>query len=162
MKHNYNYQVWELNDGGLVLLVYEDGKLVYANSGYEYNRGILTNDMECLASDACNVDEWEENFAPGMTPDEMALITGPTSSLIAEDGTIYPEDMGPNGKAEFLRYDCSFTYHGGREVGQKLKDLEYDMEIMGIPADETLYDVEINGFYAGDMYAGDLVDLINR
>lgn len=57
------YKVIEDNGGGLALVVFaEDGETVeYIHTGYEYNPGQLTADLEALKNGADPAKEWEGN-----------------------------------------------------------------------------------------------------
>lgn len=162
MKHEYNYQVWEMNNGGLALLVYENNAVVYARTGYELEHGVLSEDIGLLGSGVCNVEEWEENCINGLDLDE---IYGPTSTLICKDGKAWPEEMGPNGIQELIKgKTLKFFSHDPVFFGTKhLKDASYLEDWLnetGTPDTDILSDVKIGGLDCGDMYAGDIMSLV--
>jgi hypothetical protein len=57
-NHKYAYKVVEDNGGGLSLYVFWGGKVVYSHSGYEYNHGQLTYDLDTLDA-GTNVKGWD-------------------------------------------------------------------------------------------------------
>jgi len=58
MEHKYGYKVIEDNGGGLSLFVLRGRKVIYSHSGYEYNRGQLTQDLDELDS-GTDVTSWD-------------------------------------------------------------------------------------------------------
>lgn len=73
MKRKYRYQVIEDNGGGLTLAVFWGRTPIYVHSGYEYNPGQLTGDLDELDS-GTDIDLWE-----GGEPDPQAVYDALTS-----------------------------------------------------------------------------------
>jgi hypothetical protein len=53
------YQVIEDNGGGLALYVEDAGDIIYSHSGYEFNPGQLSHDLDNLDAGKGNVRDWE-------------------------------------------------------------------------------------------------------
>lgn len=58
MKRKYRYQVIEDNGGGLTLAVFRGRTPIYVHSGYEYNPGQLTGDLDELDS-GTDIHTWD-------------------------------------------------------------------------------------------------------
>lgn len=106
------YKVIEDNGGGLALVVFaEDGETVeYIHAGYEYNPGQLTEDLEALKNGDDPAREWDGNELDGTegieNPEDMESWfpwnqKGVGWETVADNGGIYPEDMGAAARAEF-------------------------------------------------------------
>jgi hypothetical protein len=54
------YQVIEDNGGGLSLIVFRGKKVIFSHSGYEYNQGNLTADLDALDG-GDDTKSWEGN-----------------------------------------------------------------------------------------------------
>ena len=105
------YKVIEDNGGGLALVVFaEDGETVeYIHTGYEYNPGQLTEDLEALKNGDDPAKDWDGNDlnnAEMEAPEDLESWfpwnqKGVGWETVADNGGIYPEDMGAAARAEF-------------------------------------------------------------
>ena len=105
------YKVIEDNGGGLALVVFaEDGETVeYIHTGYEYNQGQLTEDLEALKNGDDPVKDWDGNDlnnAEMEAPEDLESWfpwnqKGVGWETVADNDGIYPEDMGAAARAEF-------------------------------------------------------------
>lgn len=105
------YMVIEDNGGGLTLVVFAaDGETIeYIHSGYEYNPGQLTEDLEALNNGDDPVKDWDGNDlnnAEMEAPEDLESWfpwnqKGVGWETVADNGGIYPEDMGAAARAEF-------------------------------------------------------------
>lgn len=106
------YYVIEDNGGGLALVVFaEDGENVeYIHSGYEYNPGQLTEDLENLKNGDDPAEYWDGNeldSVEGMENPEDLESWFPWNQkgigweTVADNDGIYPEDMGAAARVEF-------------------------------------------------------------
>lgn len=109
------FEVIEDNGGGLSLLVYEDDNetIKYINNGYEYVLGSLIEDIEILSNGKYPVETWDGNILddPEMCEnvDDMKdrdnwfpfehFRSG--WDIVADNGGLYPEDMGEAARKEF-------------------------------------------------------------
>lgn len=57
-EHKYMYKVIEDNGGGLALYVFWGRTVIYSHSGYEYNPGQLTQDLDELDR-GTEIKDWE-------------------------------------------------------------------------------------------------------
>ena len=105
------YYVIENNGGGLALVVFaEDGKTIeYIHTGYEYNQGQLTEDLEALRAGENPVTDWDGNELEETDLDNPEDLEswfpwdqkGAGWEVVADNDGIYPEDMGAAAKEEF-------------------------------------------------------------
>ena len=106
------YMVIENNGGGLALVVFAgDGETIkYIHTGYEYNPGQLTEDLENLKNGGDPSEDWEGNeldSTEGMeNPEDLESWfpwgqKGIGWEVVADNDGIYPEDMGTAAKIEF-------------------------------------------------------------
>lgn len=114
-----NYIVIEDNGGGLTLVVFAEGEetIEYMHSGYEYDPGRLTEDLEKLKNGDNPANEWEGNELDSIDDmfnreDLEDLETwfpweqkGTGWKIVADNDGVYPEDMGTAAKLEF-GYEC--------------------------------------------------------
>lgn len=109
-----NYKVIEDNGGGLTLVVFaQDGETIeYIHTGYEYNPGQLSSDIEAMKNGEDPEHEWEGNDLydiEDMDDPEEFESWFPWDQkdagwkVVADNGGIYPEDMGAAARNEFLR-----------------------------------------------------------
>lgn len=116
-----NYKVIEDNGGGLALVIYsKDGETIeYIHTGYEYNHGQLTEDLENLKNGDDPVKYWDGNELDDtdainerkeIFPDtEVTDLEfwfpweqkGQGWEIVADNDGIYPEDMGAAAREEF-------------------------------------------------------------
>jgi len=95
------YQVIEDNGGGPTLAVFEGENVTYLHTGYEYNVGQLTNDLDALKSGDNPAEDWEGNEEnPQDLYDNIASYEFGWK-IVADQNGIYPEDMGAAAKEEF-------------------------------------------------------------
>lgn len=99
-KISVKFEVVEDNGGGLTLFVFgEDGRVIYAHTGYEYIKGQLREDLENLA-DGDDPTSWD-----GCLEDmELAYneLQNPIDScVVADNDGIYPDKFGGAAKYEF-------------------------------------------------------------
>ena len=141
------YKVIEDNGGGLALVVFaEDGETVeYIHTGYEYNPGQLTEDLEALKNGDDPAKDWDGNDL-----DSVDGLENPTDlegwfpwnqkgqgwEVVADNDGIYPEDMGGAASREFL-HDAK-----GRVKFRTLQAMGYEdgkvmLEILGCEGGET-------------------------
>ena len=106
------WKVIEDNGGGLTLVVFtENGETIeYIHTGYEYNPGQLTEDLENMKNGDDPANDWEGNkldSTEGMeNPEKFESWfpwdqKGPGWEVVADNDRIYPEDMGAAAKEEF-------------------------------------------------------------
>ena len=105
------FNVIEDNGGGLALVVFaQDGETVeYLHSGYEYNPGQLSEDLDALKAGADPALEWDNNEVDGAeieNPEDLESWfpwnqRGIGWEVVADDEEIYPEKMGYAAKEEF-------------------------------------------------------------
>ena len=106
------YMVIEDNGGGLALVVFaEDGEAIeYIHTGYEYNQGQLSEDLEALKNGSDPAKEWDGNDLysdPEMeNPEDLESWfpwdqKGTGWEIIADNDGIYPDDMGTAARLEF-------------------------------------------------------------
>lgn len=142
-----NYKVIEDNGGGLALVVFaEDGETIeYIHSGYEYNPGQLTEDLEALKNGDDPAKDWDGNeldSTEGMENPEDLESWFPWSQkgqgweVVADNDGIYPEDMGGSASREFL-HDAK-----GRVKFQTLQAMGYEdgkaiLELLDYEGGET-------------------------
>lgn len=109
-----NYKVIEDNAGGLALVVFSDGeKVEYIHSGYEYNPGQLTGDLENLKNGDDPARDWDGNEledAEMENPEDLESWfpweqEGQGWEVVADNDGIYPENMGTAAKLEFAIED---------------------------------------------------------
>src|ERR1700761_1019820 len=102
------WQVIEDNGGGLHLFVYGDGgidggKVIYAHSGYEYNKGQLTTDLSNL-DEGGDVGQWD-GCEDGNLQAYAQSYDDPSSSVVAQgaDGErrLFTARMGRAAQLEF-------------------------------------------------------------
>lgn len=161
MKEMLAYEVYELNNGSLYLVCYKDAKPVFIGGGYEYRPGDIKDDIEAFMASG-SVNGWDGNQAhePGLydeiTENEMNLICG--------NDELLPENMGTNGKNEFLKgAKISFRMRWDRAFSGTVEDLEewwygfpYDCEDDDIEASE----VKVGGFNVVADTVCQLMDLL--
>ena len=142
-----NYKVIEDNGGGLALVVFAEGgeTIEYIHSGYEYNPGQLTEDLENLKNGDDPAKDWDGNeldSTEGMENPEDLESWFPWSQkgqgweAVADNDGIYPEDMGGAASQEFL-HDAK-----GRVKFRTLQAMGYEdgkamLEILGYEGGET-------------------------
>lgn len=106
------YMVIEDNGGGLTLMVFaQDGETIeYIHTGYEYNSGQLTEDLQNLKNGDDPAREWDGNELDSTegieNPEDMESWfpreqKGTGWEVVADNDGIYPEDMGASAKNEF-------------------------------------------------------------
>ena len=105
------YYVIENNGGGLALVVFaEDGETIeYIHTGYEYNQGQLTEDLEALRAGENPVTDWDGNELEETDLDNPEDLEswypwadkGIGWEVVADNDGTYPDDMGAAAKAEF-------------------------------------------------------------
>lgn len=103
MKKELKWEVWEDNGGGLHLFVFnKKGRVIYADSGYEYDDGLLLG-LIAMIKDGANPqkDQWESVY---YKEDYQAFYEELVGELIADNDDNYPERMGVAGRREF-RFD---------------------------------------------------------
>lgn len=136
-----NYKVIEDNGGGLALVVFaEDGETIeYIHSGYEYNPGQLTEDLENLKNGDDPARDWDGNeldSTEGMeNPEDLESWfprdqKGTGWEVVADNDGIYPDDMGGAASQEFLHDEK------GRVKFQTLQAMGYEdgkalLELLG-------------------------------
>lgn len=114
------YKVIEDNGGGLALVVFaqDEETIEYIHTGYEYNPGQLTEDLENLKNGDDPAEDWDNN----MMDDEELIASvreyrdsepsefefwfpwdekGTGWDVVADNEGIYPEEMGAAAKIEF-------------------------------------------------------------
>lgn len=107
-----NYKVIEDNGGGLTLVVFaqDDETIEYIHTGYEYNPGQLTEDLEALKNGDDPVADWDGNELDSVedmeNPEDLESWfpwdqKGIGWEVVADNKGIYPEDMGSIAKTEF-------------------------------------------------------------
>lgn len=141
-----NYKVIEDNGGGLALVVFaEDGETIeYIHSGYEYNPGQLTEDLEALKNGDDPAKDWDGNDlnnAEMEAPEDLESWfpwsqKGQGWEVVADNDGIYPEDMGGAASREFL-HDAK-----GRVKFQTLQAMGYEdgkaiLELLDYEGGET-------------------------
>ena len=105
------YIVIEDNGGGLTLMVFaQDGETIeYIHTGYEYNSGQLTEDLQNLKNGDDPAEDWEGNeldSTEGMENSEDMESWFPLEQkgtgweVVADNDGIYPGDMGAAAKEE--------------------------------------------------------------
>lgn len=113
-----NYKVIEDNGGGLSLVVLSDDeeKIEYIHTGYEYNPGQLSEDLDRLKSGDDPAKEWDgndmastekeapEEFGSWFPEDEEGIGW----DVIADNYGIYPENMGEAGMHELIKNAYGF------------------------------------------------------
>lgn len=97
-----NYKVIEDNGGGLTLVVFgADGQVEYLHTGYEYNPGKLTDDLDALEKGDNPIVDWDGNEDdPQRIYDDM-ISHDCGWEVVADNNGLYPEDMGVAAKLEF-------------------------------------------------------------
>lgn len=102
------YIVIEDNGGGLTLVVFaQDGETIeYIHTGYEYNPGQLTEDLESLKNGDDPAEDWDSNELGSELPKDFESWfpwdqKGTGWEVVADNDGIYPEDMGTAAKNEF-------------------------------------------------------------
>ena len=141
-----NYKVIEDNGGGLTLVVFaEDGETIeYIHSGYEYNPGQLSEDLEALKNGDDPAKDWDGNDlnnAEMEAPEDLESWfpwnqKGQGWEVVADNDGIYPEDMGGSASQEFL-HDAK-----GRVKFQTLQAMGYEdgkaiLELLDYEGGET-------------------------
>ena len=106
-----NYKVIEDNGGGLTLVVFaEDGETIdYIHTGYEYNPGQLTEDLENLKDGDDPKRDWDGNAledAEMENPEDLESWfpwdqKGIGWEVVADNDGNYPEVMGAAAEEEF-------------------------------------------------------------
>lgn len=107
-----NYKVIEDNGGGLALVVFaQDGETIeFIHTGYEYNPGQLTEDLENLKNGDDPARDWDGNDLDSYDGEEEPtdLETwfpweqkGSGWEVVADNDGVYPEDMGATAMDEF-------------------------------------------------------------
>ena len=97
------FEVYENNGGGLILVVYNDYRQIeYVHSGYEFYPGNLTEDIENIKAGNDSVAQWSGNELDYLSIDQLNdLENGKFGDIIADETGIYPNVMGAAGKKEF-------------------------------------------------------------
>lgn len=106
-----NYKVIEDNGGGLTLVVFAQDKetIEYIHTGYEYNPGQLTEDLENLKNGDDPANDWDGNEMDSAEMEDLEDLEswfpwdqkGTGWEVVADNDGIYPEDMGAAAKIEF-------------------------------------------------------------
>lgn len=97
-----HYEVIEDNGGGLTLAVFaENEKVEYLHTGYEYNRGGLTEDLNALANGDNPVEDWDGNAENPQADYDSMKSYEYGWKIVADNNGIYPERMGAAAKLEF-------------------------------------------------------------
>lgn len=100
------FEVYENNGGGLILVVYNDQlKVEYIHSGYEFSPGQLLKDIENIKAGDDPATQWEGNELEEFDKNTIKAIEAFESqewgTLIANKFGPYPFLMGAAGKKEF-------------------------------------------------------------
>ena len=102
------YMVIENNGGGLALVVFaENGETIdYIHTGYEYNLGQLSEDLENLKNGDDPAEDWDGNELGSELPKDFESWfpwdqKGIGWEVVADNDGIYPEDMGSAAQMEF-------------------------------------------------------------
>ena len=96
------FQAIEGNAGDLHLFVFdENGKVVWGYEGYEYNPGELVYDIQLIKDGADPENEWESNMEDPKMVYEFILSHGEAYGVVADNGGIYPKNMGIEAMYEF-------------------------------------------------------------
>lgn len=109
------FNVIEDNGGGLSLVVFaEDGETIeYIHSGYEFDPGQLSGDLENLKNGDDPAKDWEGNLLEDdeavsamEAPEDLESWfpqdqKGPGWEVVSDNDGIYPESMGTAAKIEF-------------------------------------------------------------
>ena len=105
-----NYKVIEDNGGGLALVVFaqDGGTIEYIHTGYEYNPGQLSEDLEEIKSGADPAKDWDGNgldSAEIESPEDLEswfpwAQKGIGWEVVADNDETYPENMGAAARAE--------------------------------------------------------------
>lgn len=96
------FQAIEGNAGDLYLFVFdENGKVVWGYERYEYNPGELVYDIQLIKDGADPENEWESNMEDPKMAYEFILSHGEAYGVVADNGGIYPKNMGIEAMYEF-------------------------------------------------------------
>lgn len=97
------YNVFEDNGGGLTLIVSERGVPIYAHSGYEYNPGQLSEDLDALDAGANPVKDGWDNPEGDPVALEKEMLDDPINyKIVATTGRkLFPDRMGAAASLEF-------------------------------------------------------------
>lgn len=102
MRH---YDVIEDNGGGLHLYVWDAAgkRVIYAHSGYEYNRGDLSDCIEALRAGEDPIDAgWEgAEDDPQAAYDAWTYPPNGGWQIVADQHGTYPKVMGAAARLEF-------------------------------------------------------------
>ena len=95
------WEVTENDGGGVTLYVWENNKLIYAHTGYEYLPSNLKNDINALHNgdnprfwDGNDLDDLDDNESINTYDDKCKVICN-------QNGPINIEDMGRAGRSIF-------------------------------------------------------------
>jgi hypothetical protein len=95
------YQAIEDNGGGLTLVIFDaQNEVVYLHSGYEYNPGQLTEDLDALKTTDPRTD-WEGNSETPQGDYDQLTSYEYGWQIVADDDGIYPDVMGAAARKEF-------------------------------------------------------------
>lgn len=118
MKNIKNYKAIEDNGGGLALVVFDqdEEKIEYIHTGYEYNPGQLSEDLDRLESGDDPAKEWDGNDMASTEkedPEELGSWfpedeEGIGWDVVADNSGIYPENMGEAGTRELIKNAYGF------------------------------------------------------
>lgn len=155
----YNWEAYELNNGSLLLAVLDGETPVFVGAGYEFRPGDMKRDIDALGSGS-DPRDWDGNELEANRDIYLDLVEDPAYNMVAADGRIWIEDMGYAARREFLHdKQVSFSYDGRHYIND-LSCLEHWMNEHGAEEIDILRNVEIGGLSAGDMCAGDLLEIM--
>jgi hypothetical protein len=106
MKNNLQAIAVEDNGGGLALYITKGNKVIWSHSGYEYNKGQLSNDMQAFCKNQ-DISDWDGDEGKiGQEAYRQYQKSEYGYKCVAEviDGkmTTYPNSMGSAASLEFL------------------------------------------------------------
>lgn len=98
-----DFEVYENNGGCLALVVYGDfGNIEYIHTGYEFNPGQLSKDIENIKADDDPAMMWDGNELEEFGEFQIEeFASGAWGTLIADNFGEYPFAMGAAGEKEF-------------------------------------------------------------
>jgi hypothetical protein len=102
-----SYKVIEDNGGGLHLVVFERGKVIYLCSGFEYGtRGRLLDAIQAIKDgDHPIKDGWDGNDDDPKASYDKIISYEYGWKVVADNDGIYPDKMGSAATIEFIGYD---------------------------------------------------------
>lgn len=98
-----SYKVIEDNGGGLHLVLFEDDKVVYLHSGYEYDPGQLTEDIQALKDGQHPINNyWDGNDDDPQASYDYIIKFEYGWAIVADQDGVYPDKMGGAARLEFI------------------------------------------------------------